>query len=199
VPVLTVAVAVLLRRERVTAWKLGGLAVALAGALVVTGAWRFRDDSARVLTGNLLIVGNTLCFAAYLVVSRDVLARVEPVTAIAFTFLFGALLLIPLGARDAVSAAPHLHARTWLAVAYVLAFPTVGTYLLTAWSLARAPSSLVAIYVYVQPIIGALLAALLLNERPSITVLLGAPLIFTGIWLAGRDAARARRAVAAVV
>ena len=194
IPVFTVAVALLLGLERATAWKLGGLVLALAGALVVTGVWRFRAEDARALVGNLLVLGNAMCFAIYLVVSRGVLARVRPTTAIAFTFLFGALFLLPLGARGFVAAAPAIDRHTWLIVAYILAFPTVGTYLITAWSLSRAPSSLVAIYIYLQPVIGALLAACFLGERPTIAVLVGAPLIFAGIWLAGRSARAERRA-----
>src|SRR3954447_9649717 len=61
IPVFTVGVAVVLRRERATRAKLLGLAVAFAGALVIVGGARF-DAGGRLFLGNLLIMLNSLSF-----------------------------------------------------------------------------------------------------------------------------------------
>lgn len=190
IPVLTVAVALVLGRERATPLKLLGLGVALAGALAVTGVGRLRGGS--YLIGNLLILTNGLSFSIYLVIGRGVLARYRASTVIAFTFAFGALVLLPLGAADLARDAPHLGTRTWLWMAYIVAFPSVGTYLLNAWALARVESSVVAIYIYLQPLVGAGLAALALGERPTIDTLAGGAAILAGIWLVGLAARRRR-------
>jgi drug/metabolite transporter (DMT)-like permease len=184
IPVFTVGVAVALNRERATARKLAGLAVALAGALGIVGADRF--DAGRIV-GNLLIVANSLSFAIYLVISRTLLARYRTLTVVAWTFLFGALGVLPFGGAPLVASAGSLHARTWLALAYIVALPTIGTYFLNAYALKRAPASLVAVYIYVQPVVGALLAAAILGERPSPATAAGAALIAVGIWLVGRS------------
>ena len=73
-------------------------------------------------------------------------------------------------------------------------FPTVSSYLLNAFALRAVPATLVAIYVYVQPVAGTLLAWLWLNERLAPATALAALLIFAGIWLVSRDAHRARAA-----
>jgi drug/metabolite transporter (DMT)-like permease len=178
-------VALLLRREVATPAKLLGLAVALLGALTIVGGARF-DASGRVLVGNLLIVINSLSFSIYLVISRPLLSRRPTLPVITWTLLFGALGVLPFGARELASHASALSADAWLGLVYIALFPTVGTYFLNAWALRRAPSSVVAIYIYVQPAIGALLAALLLHERPTLFTGLGALLIAGGIFLVNR-------------
>ena len=87
-------------------------------------------------------------------------------------------------------AAPHLSAGTWARAVYIVLFPTVGTYFLNAFALKRAPSSLVAIYIYLQPVVGALLAAWRLGERPSVATYFGGGLIACGIWLVSAAAGR---------
>ncbi len=188
IPVFTVGVAVLLKREAATAAKLFGLLVAFAGAMAIVGMERF--EAGRTV-GNLLFVANSMSFAVYLVISRTLLAKYRTLTVITWTLVFGAIGVLPFGARDFVTAAPGLSARTWGALAYIVVFPTVGTYFLNSYALKRAPSSLVAIYIYVQPVIGAVMAMFVLGERPSASVAVGGGLIATGIFLVNRDARRA--------
>jgi drug/metabolite transporter (DMT)-like permease len=182
IPVFTVGVALALKRERATGAKLLGLLVALAGAMAIVGAGRFEAGGTRLI-GNLLIVTNSLSFSIYLVISRPLLQRYSTLTVITWTFIFGALGVIPFGARDLYAYAPHLQTTTWLQIIYIALFPTVGTYFLNSYALKRAPSSLVAIYIYAQPIMGALMAAKWLHERSTVATLVGGLLIFAGIAL----------------
>lgn len=191
IPVFTVGVALALGREAATRAKLIGLAVALVGALTIAGAGRFIAGDGE-LAGNLLIVANSLAFAVYLVISRRLLARYSTMTVVSWTFAIGALGVLPFGARDLIARAPSLSATCWGALGYIVIFPSVGTYFLNGWALKRAPSSLVAIYIYLQPLVGALLAAAVLDERPTAVTYGGGLLIGAGIWLVTWDARRAR-------
>jgi drug/metabolite transporter (DMT)-like permease len=190
IPVFTVGVAVALGREAATRAKLSGLGVALCGALVVVGAARFSTGGGATLLGNLLCVANSLSFAVYLVISRDLLARYRTLTVVTWTFLLGAVGVAPFGGPSLAAHAGAAHAGTWLALAYIVIFPTVGTYFLNAFALKRAPASLVAIYIYVQPVVGALLAAWVLGERPGAETVVGGGMIAAGIWMVSRDGKR---------
>jgi drug/metabolite transporter (DMT)-like permease len=191
IPVFTVGVAVVLRKEAATFAKILGLVVACIGAMVIVGAARFEIGNGQ-LSGNLFIVANSLSFSIYLVMSRRLLAIYSPVTIVSWTFVFGALGILPFGAPSLLAAAPHLSPRAWSCIAYIVAFPTVGTYFLNMFALQKVPASLVAIYIYVQPVIGALMAAAALDERPSRSTYVGGALIGAGIWLVTREARRAR-------
>lgn len=193
IPVFTVAVAVALRKEAATPAKVLGLTVAFAGAMVIVGAERFQADHGRLL-GNILIVINSLSFSIYLVLSRRLLAKYRAMTVVSWTFVFGAVGVLPFGALGLVHQAPPLSANGWLAVIYIVLFPTVGTYFLNTYALKRAPASLVAIYIYLQPLVGALLAAVKLHERPSTVTFVGGAFIGLGTWLVTRAAAAQRQA-----
>jgi drug/metabolite transporter (DMT)-like permease len=191
IPVFTVGVAVVMRKEAATLAKVIGLVVACVGAMVIVGAARFEAGHGKLL-GNLLIVANSLSFSIYLVMSRRLLSVYSPMTVVSWTFVFGALGILPFGVPSLLEAAPHLSPRAWACIAYIVVFPTVGTYFLNLFALRKVPASLVAIYIYVQPIVGALMAAAALGERPSPSTYVGAALIGSGIWLVTREARRVR-------
>jgi drug/metabolite transporter (DMT)-like permease len=190
IPVFTAGVAVALRKEAATLPRVVGLAVACIGAMVVVGAGQFEGGGQRLI-GNLFCVANSLSFSIYLVISRRLLAKYSPMTLVVWTFVFGTLGILPFGLPDLIGAAPHLSPKIWGCIAYIVVFPTVGTYFLNMFALQRAPASLVAIYIYVQPVVGALMAAAALGERPSASTFVGGGLIACGIALVTHETRRA--------
>jgi drug/metabolite transporter (DMT)-like permease len=81
--------------------------------------------------------------------------------------------------------------KLWLAIIYIIVFPTVLTYFLNAWALSRVAPSVVAVYIYLQPLIAVILAPVLLpdeswNPRAWFAMLL----IFTGLFLVTRQKKR---------
>src|SRR5262249_2901692 len=157
-PLFALGGAIVMGRERATGAKVGGIALALGGALLIVAREGF-EGAGTSLTGDLLLLGNALAYALYLVLSKRDMKRLGPRRVIARMFATGSLLMIPLSAlsmaREHWSPIPP---RAWLALGLVIAGPTVLAYLLNAWALAHADSSLVAAYTYLQPVITALLA-----------------------------------------
>ncbi len=189
IPVFTVALAIATRRERATVRRVLGVGLAFGGAIVTIGGGALAGGAH--LTGDLLIVANSCSFAAYLVLSGPVVRRHDPLVVVTWVMTFGALMVLPFGVRDAVAYAPTISTGAWLGVAWIVVAVTVGTYALNAWALARAPASLVATYIYVQPLVATLLAAIMLGERPGVGTFVGAALIGLGIWTVSRAAALA--------
>ncbi|MCU0230204.1 MAG: DMT family transporter [Acidobacteria bacterium] len=187
IPVFALSFAVLAGRERLTARKLLSVAVALSGVMLVIWPFGRTDFSNATLTGDLLTLVNSVSFSLFLVLSRDLLVRTDPLGATAVLLGFGSLgiLLVAWPAVLAFDPAP-VSARTWVLAAFVVVFATVLTYVLNYWALARVPSSTVALFIYVQPVIAASLSALLFGERPAPHVMGGAALIFAGVYLALR-------------
>ncbi len=197
IPVFTALAAIVLRQERARRHTLIGIALGCAGAVVVGGLDRF-DLGSRTFTGNVKIIVNALAYALYLIWSRPLLARYSPLTAITWIFTFGAMFTAPLGWSALVADAPGLDARGWWTLAFIVAIPTIGAYVVNLWALKYATATLVSIYVYLQPIVSAVLAVAMLDERVDARLLAGAALIFAGIWLAtgtGRrsESSRTRR------
>jgi drug/metabolite transporter (DMT)-like permease len=196
IPVFALAAAIIVGRERATAAKIGGIALAAAGALVVVGGEGF-GGTTKSLIGDLLIVGNSLAYALYLVASKPAMARLSARRVIARMFAVASVVMLPIAAvpmmREQWSAIPP---RAWIALALVIAGPTVAAYLMNAWALKHADSSMVAAYTYLQPVFTIFLAAIFLNEQIRSIAIFAAVMIFAGVYISGRPAPVAATTVA---
>lgn len=189
-PALTLLVAIALRRETASAGKWAGIALAAAGAVSLIGL----ELTGGRAFGNLLVLLNVLAFSIYLVISRDILRRYEPLTVITWTFVFGVVGIAPWGAGAVWAEVGGVSAATVWALAWIVLVPTVGAYYLNAWALARVEASVVAVFVYIQPVVTALLATRLLGEHPSPRLIPAGALIFAGVAVTALAGRRARAA-----
>jgi drug/metabolite transporter (DMT)-like permease len=189
IPVGTLLFAVLLRRERPTIWKAVSFGVALVGVLLVLRPSAAEPAGGATLAGDLLTVTNALSYSLFLVLSKRLLEKVDPLAATAVLLGFGTLgMLLPgLLALDGFDPGA-VSARTWGLGAFIVVFPTALAYLLNFWALARVESSLVAFFIYLQPLIATSLSVLLFGERLHGGMLAGAALIFLAVYLALRPA-----------
>jgi drug/metabolite transporter (DMT)-like permease len=76
----------------------------------------------------------------------------------------------------------------WWSLAAIIVLCTVVPYLLNSWALARTHASRVAAYVFLQPVIAATLAIVVLGERPGWRTFVAAALIFGGLAVSVRPA-----------
>ncbi len=185
-PVFALVVAIVIGLERPSAAKIGGIALALAGALLVVGIEGMRGLT-EAMTGTLLILGNCTAYAAYLVVSKPVVERLSPARVISAMFGIGVVLMLPISVSSLVREPWHAIPRAaWVSLLLVIAGPTVIAYLVNAWTLRHAESSVVAAYIYVQPVLTTIMAWLILHETIRPVVALAGLMIFAGVALAGR-------------
>jgi len=186
--------AALILKEPITLQKAFGVALGIAGALVLILSAATPDGRAGSLSGNLLIVGSSLAYSVYVVVSRPLSRKYSAVTIMKWMFLFSAILLAPF-LYPSVLSAPVFHRATfdwreWSALLFVLIFATFIPYLLVPMALKRLRPTTVSMYNYIQPIITALLAILMGQDRFSIQQALSALLVFLGVYLVTQSKSR---------
>jgi drug/metabolite transporter (DMT)-like permease len=184
VPAFTLAIALVLGHERATWPKIGGIVLAAAGAIYLIGPDRIRLDPTTAF-GNALVACNTASYGAYLVLSKRMLERYHPITVVTHVFLFGAVLVTPIG----LMALRHVDlgavpARALFGLGYIVLCSSVFAYLLSIWALQHTASSLVAMYVYLQPVMTVVAAPLILGERLTVRAGAAALVIFGGLALA---------------
>lgn len=174
IPVFTAALGVFLgiERARVRTWL--GIALASLGVVTLTGV---RDIS----LGNLLVTINSLSYAAYLVMVGKYVRAHGALRVIAAVFVWGALLLAIPGVPALVHNAPHWTPRGMTMVAWFVVVPTIFAYLTNAWALGRATPSVVAAYVYLQPILVMVVAGKMLGERLDLKTLFAGAAILGGL------------------
>ena len=178
-PAITLAVGMMRGVERGTPLKWIGIVLAASGALTLVAA-----VPANNRLGNLFILTNVVIYSIYLVLTRGIVQRYHPLTVITWIFAFGALSLIPVGAAPLIRGLPQLSLNGWLAVVWIIALPTVAAYYLNVWALLHVESSMVSSFVYLQPVLTALMAVAILGERPSARIIPAAVLIAAGVAVA---------------
>jgi drug/metabolite transporter (DMT)-like permease len=185
IPVFTYAVACLAGAERAERRRVLGIAVALAGALVIVLERGEGGGGKSSTLGNVLIVANCLSYAVYLVLARGLLQRFPTLVVIAWIFwcsLPAVPFLFLAGPIWPAGAAP----RVLASFAYTLVFGTFLAYLLNAFALARVPASTVAVFIFLQPLVAGAAGVLALDERITLPVVLAGALLLAGIVLVAR-------------
>ena len=184
VPVITVFGSLLLGLERPSRPKLVGIGLAALGALYLVDPARLSFSSG-VALGNLLILIGMICYAAYFLVSKPLVARYDSITASTYVMLFAALGVLPIGVPALVGGNFHgISPTIWWLVAYVVLGPTIGAYFLNLWALRRASSNTVATFMYLQPLFAAAVAPLVLpGESLTGRTILAGLTIFAGLGL----------------
>lgn len=186
IPVLTLLVAIVLGRESLSLGRVVGVGLALTGAAIVTRLERF-DLSSQVAVGDLMLLGNSLSYATYLVLARPLMAKLGAAWCVAWVFVFGAIGALPL-TGPALLAAPwaELSWQVGLALAFILLGPTLGAYGLNAYALRTAEASVVAVYVALQPFVGAVAAWALLEAQIDARTAWAGAVIVVGVLIASR-------------
>jgi drug/metabolite transporter (DMT)-like permease len=186
IPAWTLFFAVVLGRESPTVRKSASLALAVAGVVLVIRPERAAFSSSSFV-GDLLTMLNSMSYSFFLVVSKRTMQRVDALAATALMFVFGAVpILLFGGAAAARFDFSSVTITAWLWAAFIVAFPTAGAYVLISWTLARAEASLVALFVYMQPVIATILGIAFQHETLTMRTVAGALLIFAAVYLALR-------------
>jgi drug/metabolite transporter (DMT)-like permease len=181
IPVFTLFVSILFRHDRLSLRRLFGILLAAGGVVYLVNP-AHADMSMQTTAGNVLLVSNSLLYATYIVISKNLFERYGALNVITWIFLIGSLVTIPVGIyslqQENIGA---ITAGVWLMIALIIIFPTVGAYYLNGWALTKVPPSTVAIYIYLQPLVAFGFAPLLLGEKFNSRTILAALLIFAGV------------------
>ncbi|HEY9405101.1 MAG TPA: DMT family transporter [Pyrinomonadaceae bacterium] len=181
IPIFTLLVSVLLGYES-GSWRVAvGLLLAACGVVYLINPAE-ASFSRETNIGNLILLLNSLSYGAYIAISQDMIKRYGALTVITWIFIFGSLITLPIGgyhlSKISFAAVPP---GVWLAMLYIIVVPTVAAYYLNAWALGRVAPSVVAIYIYLQPLIAFAVAPFILGESLNSRTWLAAALIFAGV------------------
>ena len=181
IPVFTLAVSIALGYDRLSIRHVLGILLAAAGVIYLVDPWR-GDFAGQTTLGNILIVTNSFCYGTYIAISRDLFRRYGALNVITWIFLIGALMTLPIaGYSWSAEGLGHLSKSLWVSIAYIILVPTVGAYYLNSWAITRVSPSVVAVYIYLQPLLAFGLAPLVLGESLNSRTIVACVLIFAGV------------------
>lgn len=194
-PVFVVILAALFRLEKLTIHKGLGVLIASIGATLLLAGDQF-NFSGDTLLGDIMVTINAIIYSFYLIHAKPLLHKYPPVAVSVFTFSVGFLFTLPFGIGDLSQARwddmnaqlvrDGLWGSIWLKTFFIIIFASFVTYLLNAWSLKKGSSSLVGSYIYLQPVLAALIAEMAGKDHITIPKFLEMLLIFAGVYLVSK-------------
>jgi drug/metabolite transporter (DMT)-like permease len=177
----------LTRRENVGA----GLAMGGAVLVVVNGVPGVTEAIVPHWRGDVLLVLSGVAYAAYSLLGRPVLSRHPALPVTAHSIVWGIPALLPLAALEwADGRRPAFAAGSLAGTLYLGVVITALGYLVWNWALERVPAARAAIFLNLQPVVGAALGVLLLGEPLTPFTVAGAVLVVTGLILTVRAGSR---------
>ena len=186
IPIFTLIVSAIAGSERLRPFKILGILFAAAGVILLIDP-RGATFSSQTTIGDMMIVINSLSYGIYVATSKEVITRNGAFRSMMWVFIFASIVCVPLGLNSLASVDVRgIEQNIWLLIIYIAVFATAAPYLLNAWALARVNPSTVAVFVYLQPLIGFVLAVIFLSENIDFRFIIAALLVFAGVFLTTR-------------
>jgi drug/metabolite transporter (DMT)-like permease len=186
IPVFALLASIVFGYDRISLKRFFGMLLAASGVLYLVNPFR-GDFTAETTLGNILIVSNSLLYGTYIVISKDLFERYGALNVITWIFMVGTVVTLPVGLLTARNEnLGVVSGAVWIAIVVIILLPTVGAYYLNAWALTKVPPSIVAVYIYLQPLIAFGLAPALLGETWNSRTVVSSLLIFLGVAIVTR-------------
>ena len=185
-PVTLLVLAPLLLGERLTRREGAGAALALLGATLVVANGIPGHSEALVphWRGDLLLVLAGVAYASYSLIGREILARHSSLSVTAWSIAWGAGAMLPLALIERASGAlPRVTPTAIAGTLYLAVVITALGYLAWNYALERVSASRAAIFLNLQPLVGALLGVAVLGESLTPYTVAGGGLILAGLTL----------------
>jgi drug/metabolite transporter (DMT)-like permease len=185
-PLTLVALGPLVLGERLTRREAAGAAVAVVGAVLVVlnGVPGVTLEVLPRWRGDLLLVLSGVAYASYSLLGRTVLTDSNAAAITARSIVWGAVVMAPLAALEwAAGARPVATPSAIVGTLYLAFVITAGAYLVWNWALARVEAARAAPFLTIQPVVGALLGAVVLGEPVTRFTGIGGALVVLGLWM----------------
>jgi drug/metabolite transporter (DMT)-like permease len=183
-PTVVLILAWIRGQERPGPRKLGGLALAFSGVVVLLSGKAGGTLPPKWILGDLMVLVAVVAWAGYTVMSRPLVQKHGAQRATTLSILFGLAIFVPMGLlglpKLVVATVPPL---AWVGLAYLGLMTSVASYLLWFHALSMKEPSRVAIATNGQPVATAVLAWMFYGQAVTPAFAVGAVLVIGGVLL----------------
>lgn len=185
-PIFLILGSIYLFREKVTNRVVFGTIISLLGVITIILRPLFDQGLDGTITGNLLFLLSTLALVCYTLLLKHYVTHLKTTTVTFYLFGIAAIIFFPFFLADSggKSILQSLTIQASIGILFGAVFTSIFGYLFYNYGIKVIKSSEVGIFLYIDPIVTALVAVPLLHEKITITFLLGTILVFVGIFVA---------------
>lgn len=185
-PIFLIIGSTLFLHEKIKKKVIFGMTVSLAGVVLIILRPIFETGVDNSLIGNLLFTVSMGLSVFYTLMLKEISPKYNPLTLTFWIFVISSISFIPLVIFETGGLYLNFSwdAKSMIGIGFGAVLCSVVAYSLHAFAIKYISASEVALFAYVDPVIAMLIARPLLGETITSTFLVGAVLIFFGIFLA---------------
>jgi drug/metabolite transporter (DMT)-like permease len=182
-------------KERLSRAKVAGIVLCIGGAglVIVSRDPSLLQSAGQGWLGDLLIFGCVLGWGVYSLFSKKLNESLGPLQTVTWSILLGTLMLwlaCAVAGDVRVEALRGLDIRQWLSLLYLGVLGSALAYIAWYDGIRRIGATRSGVFIALNPLTAVLFGALLLDERLTVLMGVGAGLILTGIFLCNKPLAR---------
>ncbi|MEO7523564.1 MAG: DMT family transporter [Ferruginibacter sp.] len=187
-PILITIIAAFVLKERLTNFKIAGLAMGISGAAILISARENSGNAPDVLWGDILVIINAASYTVYFILVKPLMTSYNPITVIRMIFTIGLFMILPFCLQE-FSEIPwqSYDVRNLSILALIVLGGTFCAYLFNVYGIKILGASKAGAYIYSQPFFAAAIAMIFLKEELSWYKIIAAVFILTGVYLATKS------------
>lgn len=193
-PLFAMIIAALVLKEPITTQKVSGVLLGGIGAIFLVYTSHHGNVAAdSSMKGNLSVVGSSLSYATYIVITRPLSSKYSSITIMKWMFLYAAILVVPIFYKDLIYAPlfRQHEVAPFVMIGYTLLFATFVAYMLIPLAQKRIRPTTISMYNNMQPLIASFIAIILGQDSFSVEKAISGALILTGVYLVTQSKSRA--------
>ena len=182
VPIFTAILATIFLGEKLKLWGWLSIFISFLGVSLIAFGER---EGVKFDFGVIFLLLAAIVAAIYFVLQKPYLIRYTALQLVTYMIWAGTLLLLVFtpGLIEEVANAPI---EATIATIYLGIFPSAVAYVTWSYALSRAPTSIVASFLYLQPVFAVIIAWIWLNEIPALISMIGGVVTILGVFLVNK-------------
>lgn len=161
-----------------------GILLSVIGFLIIIEK-SLKGTNNGTLLGDLFILFATLAYVTQTIISKKIFEKYEAITITFWSFLVGTITFLPPFMYEALK--PHwlenLNVQGIIGIAFGAFLSSAAAYFLYNWGIKQIEISKSAVFNYLNPVSGIIIAIPLLGEKITPSFLVGALLVFIGVYI----------------
>lgn len=185
-PAFILLFAWLMLGERMTARKVFSLFLASIGVVIVVGWDPAASDGMKALAGNLALIGAAITWALLSVLARKYSATLSPLVITTGAIFWAIIMTTPAMIIEwrFLPVNGLTNPLLWAAVLYLGLVSTAGAFYLWNKGMSMVEAGTGSVFLFLQPVVGALLGCLVLGEQLAPSFFAGGAVILLGVLVA---------------
>ncbi len=183
IPAVITLMAAVFLKEKLNERQIAGIIISVSGVALISFMAAHGERASNPVIGNVLMIGAVLMWSTYTILSKK-LSAFDPLLVTTICTVVGSILLLPATYIELRHRPfPDIPFPQWISICYLGVFSSAVCYILYNGSLNYLSAVQVGNFLNLDPVIGAIIAMIVLKEGISAWQIAGSVLVLAGIWL----------------